>query len=282
MLRYEEYQNIDELTYRILEVFPNSPAEKAGFQKLDDYIIGIFQYKYQSQDEMIDYIIESQYSDNNQGLDAILYNSKTRKVRQVHVVPNLQWGGKGSLGCEFGNGVMNQIPNPEEQELNPDTYKSNLLTEAQIVAEKQDEAVDKNVISQLKSNQPSVSLVDNLNRKRNRKASQDQANPQLHRHFNEPFQNISVSDAHQSNEDKKAADDFLTRSAYEKQKVHSQEKPADSKAVQPFEANKLPQAQEEQKADPMTQSAIQLGTKNAAEEKKEAPAKDQAARLTQS
>ena len=45
MVRFEEYENCLERTFKLLKVFVNSPAEKVGIVANDDYIIGLTHYK---------------------------------------------------------------------------------------------------------------------------------------------------------------------------------------------------------------------------------------------
>ena len=59
MLRYENYENAHEYTYKILSVLKNSPSEKAGLRESIDYIIGLLNFKNESLNDMIDHIVAS-------------------------------------------------------------------------------------------------------------------------------------------------------------------------------------------------------------------------------
>jgi hypothetical protein len=44
-------------------------------------------------------------------LQLYVYNWESDLVREVVIVPDAQWGGDGSLGCDIGFGYLHRIPN---------------------------------------------------------------------------------------------------------------------------------------------------------------------------
>ncbi len=64
------------------------------------------------------------------GLNIVLFNTKTYQTRKILLKPNRNWGGKGLIGCEFGTGILNCLPqinlNLEGDEMN--TQLENILS----------------------------------------------------------------------------------------------------------------------------------------------------------
>jgi hypothetical protein len=52
MLRYENYVIAHELTFRVLDVLENSPAQRAGLVSQDDYVLGLVKYKIKDVNEV--------------------------------------------------------------------------------------------------------------------------------------------------------------------------------------------------------------------------------------
>ena len=102
-IRFCSFENVSENIWHILEVYPNSPAESAGFISNTDYIIG-----YEMMDEEFDTFIEQS---NQKEVKLFVYNVESDKCRNVAIVPDQNWGGEGSLGCGVGTGYLHRIPN---------------------------------------------------------------------------------------------------------------------------------------------------------------------------
>lgn len=43
-------------------------------------------------------------------LKLYIYNANDDTCREIHITPNLNWGGEGSLGCGIGYGYLHRIP----------------------------------------------------------------------------------------------------------------------------------------------------------------------------
>lgn len=72
-------------------------------------MIGLISYKIESLEMLIDKIIESQYQEKK-GIEIVVYNIKENSQRIVFLEPRFKWGGKGCVGCEFGSGILNNLP----------------------------------------------------------------------------------------------------------------------------------------------------------------------------
>ncbi|KRX01838.1 PDZ domain [Pseudocohnilembus persalinus] len=137
-LRYEKWQDSHELTFKVQNVYKNSPAEKAKLQSSSDYIVGLQKYKYQNEEEMIKYITECEY-ENDGFIEVAIYNQISKQVRIVKLFPCSKWGGKGSLGLELGSGMLNQIPQIKDSFEEKQLYNSIFNTENEDISIKQNE-----------------------------------------------------------------------------------------------------------------------------------------------
>lgn len=109
MIRKEEYENAHERALRIMKVMPGSPAEKSGIIPEEDYLLGIINFAYKDINDLCGFLDLLSECDVKT-LEMCLYNRSTEKIRYVYLLPNKNWGGGGYLGCEFGIGYLNQLP----------------------------------------------------------------------------------------------------------------------------------------------------------------------------
>ncbi|CAO3642011.1 unnamed protein product [Cunninghamella blakesleeana] len=105
-LRYCTYERAGEYVWHILDVSPNSPAEMAGIIPHTDYVIGSPQAVLKADDDFYNLV------EDNLGnpLRLYVYNTEWDSCREVIIVPNNDWGGSGSLGCDVGFGLLHKIP----------------------------------------------------------------------------------------------------------------------------------------------------------------------------
>ncbi|RWS15790.1 Golgi reassembly-stacking protein 2-like protein [Dinothrombium tinctorium] len=104
-IRFCSFEGANEHVWHVLEVEPNSPAEKAGLQSNCDYIIGADSVLQESEDLFS--LIEAH---EGKPLKLFVYNLLTDCCREVTITPNSNWGGEGSLGCGIGYGYLHRIP----------------------------------------------------------------------------------------------------------------------------------------------------------------------------
>ncbi|KAI7881423.1 hypothetical protein K492DRAFT_66390 [Lichtheimia hyalospora FSU 10163] len=105
-IRFCSYERAGEHVWHVLSVGPNSPAEMAGIIPESDYIIGSPHAVLASEDGFYDLVEEH----IGKPLQLYLYNSEWDSCREVIIVPNHDWGGHGSLGCDVGYGLLHRIP----------------------------------------------------------------------------------------------------------------------------------------------------------------------------
>lgn len=103
-IRFCSFDGACESVWHILDVHPNSPAALAGLIPHTDYILGS---DLMGPDDDIYSVIEA---NNLATINLNVYNSETDKCREVSLVPNLEWGGEGSIGCDIGYGYLHRIP----------------------------------------------------------------------------------------------------------------------------------------------------------------------------
>ncbi|XP_057708324.1 Golgi reassembly-stacking protein 2-like [Corythoichthys intestinalis] len=102
---FSNFQGARENVWHVLEVEPNSPAAQAGLQSYTDYIIGA-----ETLLDKNDCLFKLINDHEGRLLKLFVYNTDTCDCREVHVWPNHNWGGAGSLGCEIGYGYMHRVP----------------------------------------------------------------------------------------------------------------------------------------------------------------------------
>lgn len=78
----------------------------AGIIPYSDYIIGSPHMTLRNEDDFYDLV--EQYL--GKPLRLYLYNSEWDSCRECIIVPNHEWGGNGSLGCDVGYGLLHRIP----------------------------------------------------------------------------------------------------------------------------------------------------------------------------
>eukprot|EP00347_Sterkiella_histriomuscorum_P001373 403372282 len=104
-LQFEEYQNIHEKFYKIFEVVLGSPADKAGFQKIDEqqetqevYIAGAQdKTSFSSVTELGEYLGDRL----NKETIIYVYKSSTQTFEEKIIIPSKDWEGFGILGCHL-------------------------------------------------------------------------------------------------------------------------------------------------------------------------------------
>ncbi|KAG2180179.1 hypothetical protein INT43_003968 [Umbelopsis isabellina] len=134
-IRFCSYENAGEHVWHVLEVAENSPAEMAGVIPHTDYIIGSPHMTLRSEDDFYTLVEESL----GKPLRLYLYNTEWDSCREVIIIPNHEWGGQGSLGCDVGYGLLHRIPrrqpkvtssyenNPAEHESSSSQMYSNTI-----------------------------------------------------------------------------------------------------------------------------------------------------------
>ncbi|KAJ2952760.1 hypothetical protein O0L34_g7119 [Tuta absoluta] len=104
-IRFCSFEGANENVWHVLEVHPTSPAELAGLRPFSDYIIGADSIMHESEDLFT--LIEAH---EGRALKLYVYNIDDDTCREVHITPNHNWGGEGSLGCGIGYGYLHRIP----------------------------------------------------------------------------------------------------------------------------------------------------------------------------
>ena len=105
--------------WHVLEVYPSSPAEIAGFIPFNDYIIGSPEGVLSGETSLGELVMEvvrlfrcmaNFFKFLRQPLRFWVYNSTHDIVRVVTIVPDRSWGGEGAMGFNIGYGYLHRIP----------------------------------------------------------------------------------------------------------------------------------------------------------------------------
>ncbi|VVC28160.1 Hypothetical protein CINCED_3A020759 [Cinara cedri] len=104
-IRFCSFAGANENVWHILDVHPNSPADKAGLRSHIDYIIGSDSIMHESEDLFM--LIEAH---EGRPLKLYVYNVELDTCREVSITPDSAWPGEGSLGCGIGYGYLHRIP----------------------------------------------------------------------------------------------------------------------------------------------------------------------------
>lgn len=95
--------------YHVLKVLENSPAHRAGLEAYFDFIVSIDGIRLNQENDMLKQILQK-YVD--QQVKVVVFNSKSKSIREVMLVPSNTWGGQGLLGvsirfCSFEGAAEN-------------------------------------------------------------------------------------------------------------------------------------------------------------------------------
>ncbi|KAF4651239.1 Golgi reassembly-stacking protein 2 [Perkinsus olseni] len=144
-LHYEQVDDGRSHGLRVLQVFPNSPADHAGLTPGDDYLIQIVHNNRILRDvedlkhEFDEYFARDDDDEANDGVVGIkVYNSRLSRVWIADISPSYDWGGgEGCLGCDLGQGLLHRIPPLQQQQLPADDEMATKLE-----GDKTDEKID--------------------------------------------------------------------------------------------------------------------------------------------
>lgn len=100
--------------FRVLLIHPGSPAEKAGLQVMDDFVLSINDHSMKSM-RLFD-IKKFVESNENKPLDLMVFNVSTHKIRNVTIVPTRNWPGHDLLGMRLREEPYNPFGGPSQQE----------------------------------------------------------------------------------------------------------------------------------------------------------------------
>eukprot|EP00457_Paulinella_chromatophora_P012424 gb/GEZN01012633.1/.p1 GENE.gb/GEZN01012633.1/~~gb/GEZN01012633.1/.p1 ORF type:complete len:303 (-),score=43.91 gb/GEZN01012633.1/:75-983(-) len=96
VIRYDAWVHAEEQLIRILAVHPGGPADAAGLEAKEDYLLGTAEIAFQSYAEL-EYFLDKFESKLT---SMFVFNLRTCTVREVWIKPDSLWNGEGSLGCD--------------------------------------------------------------------------------------------------------------------------------------------------------------------------------------
>lgn len=92
----------------------------AGLAPLTDWIIGSPDVVLRNRDNFYDLLVQNK----KRPIKLIVYSSKTDECRIVTIVPDLEWGGSGILGCDVASGILHRVPQIANNVFVPVSYGS--------------------------------------------------------------------------------------------------------------------------------------------------------------
>ncbi|KAL1242379.1 Golgi reassembly-stacking protein [Trichinella spiralis] len=104
-IRFCSFEGASQNVWHVLDVQHNSPAAIAGLRSNSDYILGSDSVLNNADD-----LFSLVEANEGKPLKLYVYNVETDAVREVTLIPNVAWGGVGSLGCDIGYGYLHRIP----------------------------------------------------------------------------------------------------------------------------------------------------------------------------
>lgn len=104
--------DVGDYVWHVLDVAPNSPAERAGLIAHSDYIVGGSGGLLASGGEdLLSRVVAVHYSRQEDcPIQLFVYNSDYNITRPVLIMPMRGWGGAGLLGCGVGYGLLHRLP----------------------------------------------------------------------------------------------------------------------------------------------------------------------------
>lgn len=84
--------------YQVLRVYPNGPGSQAGLKAYFDFIVAIGNTRFSRESGSLREILKASV---DQKLRMIVYNTRSKQVRDVEIVPSANWGGNGLLGVSI-------------------------------------------------------------------------------------------------------------------------------------------------------------------------------------
>jgi len=117
-IKFDSFEDADDNVIHILDVKDNSPAQKAGFEPYNDYLLGTPYSVFKDLDDLSDLVMEVSYENDggaSRGIDIFVYSTRTDTVRRLVIKPSSTWGGEGLLGCGIGHGLLHKLPTSAQE-----------------------------------------------------------------------------------------------------------------------------------------------------------------------
>ncbi|CAE8678612.1 unnamed protein product [Polarella glacialis] len=111
VVRFDLLESAESQGMRVLDVFPNSPAETAGLLPYKDFLLGTTEVMFRDMDELSEVVTLCL----GKPMSIYVYNCEMETVREVSIVPRIDWGGDGALGADIRTGLLHRIPPPRRR-----------------------------------------------------------------------------------------------------------------------------------------------------------------------
>lgn len=105
-IRFDTFEDAEEQFIHVLEVEENSPAEIAGLQPSEDFLLGTAEKSFKDSDVLLLELKQNL----DRPVEFYVYNSISDEVRIVIIMPTEDWGGEGILGANVAHGYLHKLP----------------------------------------------------------------------------------------------------------------------------------------------------------------------------
>ena len=119
-IRYSTTLGAVDRFWRVIELYENSPSQKAGLIPTKDWIIGSADLNILNHDDFNEFLIQNK----KHPVRLIVFNSDADACRVISIIPDFEWGGPGCLGCDIGTGMLNRVPLPKNLQTVPSAAAS--------------------------------------------------------------------------------------------------------------------------------------------------------------
>ena len=106
VIRFDTYHEAEEHMCHVIDVEANSPAELAGLQSQNDFLLGTAEMAFRDTDDLFSVL----QANLEKPVEFYVYNNETDEVRVCVLMPSAQWGGEGILGASVAHGYLHSFP----------------------------------------------------------------------------------------------------------------------------------------------------------------------------
>lgn len=105
-IRFDSFDDAEDHIIHVLEVEPDSPAEIAGLQPMEDFLLGTAEKSFRDADVLFNEL----KSNIDHPVEFYVYNAAIDEVRIAVIMPTEDWGGEGILGASVAHGFLHRLP----------------------------------------------------------------------------------------------------------------------------------------------------------------------------
>jgi hypothetical protein len=104
-IRFDTFEDAEEQFVHVLEVEENSPAEIAGLQPSEDFLLGTAEKSFKDSDVLLLELKQNL----DRPVEFYVYNLISDEVRIAIIMPTEDCGGEGILGANVAHGYLHKL-----------------------------------------------------------------------------------------------------------------------------------------------------------------------------